>query len=80
MRYVYLVFLILFVAAVGVFAWQNLEPVELTFINQRLTASLALIVAAAYVLGMLTGWTVIGFLRRTMARVTARGQTPPAAH
>jgi uncharacterized integral membrane protein len=79
MRYFYLVLLIVILAAVIVFVVQNDEMVTLRFFQWRVTLRLAVLVAASYVLGMISGWSVFGFLRRSIRRVTDRtaAQRPP---
>ena len=57
-------------AAVILFVIQNNASVSIQFLNQELVAPLAGVVAGAYVLGMLSGWTVLGLLRRSVHRVT----------
>jgi hypothetical protein len=70
MRLVCLLFLLVFIGAVVAFALQNQEEIILTFFNLREPASIALVVGAAYVLGMFSGWTVVGMLRRSFRRAT----------
>jgi uncharacterized integral membrane protein len=77
MRSLCLLLLALFAAAVGFFAWQNHDDVTLKFWDRDLTVSLALVVAGAYLLGMLSGWTVVGMLRRGVERVIDRSGPPP---
>jgi len=70
MRFVYAIVLLLFVAVIGLFAFQNQEPVTLTFLQGNLPPwPLALVIGLVYVLGMLSGWTVVGFLRRGWHKV-----------
>jgi uncharacterized integral membrane protein len=76
MRIVYFLLLVLFVAVVGIFAWQNQVVVGVRFLDRAFEHSLAVVVGAAYLLGMLSGGTVIGLLRRSVRRVTAE---PPTA-
>ena len=57
-------------AVVVLFALENQQEVTLTFWNQSVKASVALVVGAAYALGMLSGWTVLGLVRRSWERVT----------
>lgn len=77
MRFLYLLILIILAGAVGIFAWQNSDRVVIHFDypgwKQDPTLPLALLVAIVYLLGMLTGWTVVGILRRSWREVT----TPP---
>lgn len=71
MRFILGVILLIFLGAVGVFAVQNTQTVRLSFLNWRLDAPIAFLAIAIYFLGMLSGWNVIAFLRRTINRVTA---------
>jgi uncharacterized integral membrane protein len=72
MRLFFFLVLLVLLAAVGIFAYENDDKVQIWFLNYSLTASLALIIGAAYVLGMLSGWSVVGFLKRSFERVTER--------
>ena len=72
MRFVYLLILLVVLAAVVVFAVQNNEEVTLRYFNQSLSSTLPVLIAVVYVLGMLTGWTFVGFVRRSVRRVTER--------
>ena len=70
MRFVCFVILLLVLAAVVVFAVQNNNSVTLNYLGSSLSTSLTVLIAAVYLLGMVSGWTVIGFLRRSLRRVT----------
>jgi len=72
MRFFYLSVLLVIAAAVAVFAVQNDGPVDLKYWDRSITAPLSLLIGAVYFLGMLSGWTVVGFLKRTVQRVTER--------
>jgi len=72
MRLVYLLLLLLAVAAVAVFAVQDNEPVTLEYFDRSVTCALPLLIAVVYLLGMVSGWTVIGLVRRSLRRVTER--------
>jgi hypothetical protein len=54
MRYLYFIILVLLLASVVVFAVQNNEVVTLHFLDRSISCSMPLLVAAVYVLGMLT--------------------------
>jgi uncharacterized integral membrane protein len=60
--------------AVAVFAVQNNEAVTLRYLDRSVSTSLPLLIAAVYVLGMVSGWTVVGFLKRSLRRVAERGK------
>ena len=70
MRLLCLLFLIAVGAAVTIFVMQNKGELTLTFFDQSLTAPVAAVVGVAYGLGMLTGWSVVGLLRRSFERAT----------
>ena len=74
MRIVYLLILLLALAAMGVFVVQNNETVTLLCLDRSLTCALPLLVAIVYLVGMVSGWTVIGLLRRSLQRVTEHGE------
>ena len=70
MRFVFGVILLIFLGAVGVFALQNTQSVALRFLNWSVSAPVALLSVAVYFLGMISGWSVVGFLRSSLSRVT----------
>jgi uncharacterized integral membrane protein len=71
MRYIYGFVLLMFLAAVGIFAVQNMQTVTVSFLGYKAEAPFALLAVGIYLLGMLTGWTVVGFVRSTLHRVRA---------
>jgi uncharacterized membrane protein YciS (DUF1049 family) len=71
MRFLCFLFLLVFVGAVAAFAYENMHTeVPLRFLEWSGTYTLPLVIAAAYVLGMFSGWTIVGMLRRSIYRVT----------
>jgi lipopolysaccharide assembly protein A len=70
MRLLCFVFLLAFAGAVGGFAYFNQDEVTVRFLEWSTTASLSHLAAVAYGLGMLSGWTIVGMLRRSIRRVT----------
>lgn len=58
-----------FVAVVAVFALQNERDITVVLFGQALTASVRLVVAAVFLLGMLSGWAVFDLLRRSAAQL-----------
>jgi putative membrane protein len=75
MRSVYLALLLLVLAAVVVFALQNNETVTLQFLDRSITCALPLLIVIVYLLGMVSGWTVIGLLRRSLRGATVRRES-----
>ena len=69
-----LCFLVLFclLGAIAYFAFQNQSPITVRFWEWSVTYPLSLVVAAVYVVGMLSGSTFVGMLRRTVHGVTKR--------
>ena len=77
MRYVWFLIFVIFVAIIGVFAFENSEPVAINYLDQSLSVQsihlpMSVLIGATYVLGMLTGWIAIGFLKRTVQHMTER--------
>ena len=72
MRVIYAILLLVFVAAIIIFAVQNNEPITIKFLGNSWELALALVIAAAYLLGMLSGWTVVGIVKKSLKRVTER--------
>jgi uncharacterized integral membrane protein len=71
MRFVYGLILVVILGAIGLFAAQNTETLTLKFWNQTLSGPIPLLIGAVYLLGMLSGWTLVGIMRRSFQRVTA---------
>jgi uncharacterized integral membrane protein len=74
MRWVYLALLLIIVAIIVVFIAQNRENETVTLFNQRITAPLSIFFVAVYFLGMWSGGTVVGFIRRAYQGATGRGE------
>ena len=68
MRIFYLVLLVLLVGITALFAVQNLQTITVTFFDWSVTLPIAIVVAGAYVLGMVSGGSVLAFLRWTLQR------------
>ena len=71
MRFILGALLLVFLGSVGIFAVQNTESVSVRFLNWGVTAPLAIVAIGIYLLGMLSGWSVVSFLRRSYRRVAA---------
>jgi uncharacterized integral membrane protein len=66
MRWIYLVIVILFVAAILIFAFQNLGIVTMSFIGFSVRAPLAILTVVVYVLGAFTGGSLFALLRHSL--------------
>jgi lipopolysaccharide assembly protein A len=65
MRWVYLLIIVVFALATLIFAVQNLDTVTVSFLSMRVAAPLALLVLIIYVLGAVTGSSLLALLRRS---------------
>ncbi|CAN5914438.1 hypothetical protein BH23PLA1_BH23PLA1_04940 [soil metagenome] len=74
MRYVWMALLIVILAAFAAFAVYNLQPMEVRFpfIETRLSAPAFLVMLVIYFLGMISGWSVLAFLRRSIHAASDR--------
>jgi lipopolysaccharide assembly protein A len=72
MRIIQGVLFLAFLAAIGVFAVQNMNVITVSFWNWNISQPIAIVIVAVYIVGMLSGWTVMAFARRSLRRVTER--------
>jgi uncharacterized integral membrane protein len=79
MRWVYLVLLLVIVTMIVVFVAQNHENETVTFFNRRMTAPLSFFIVAVYFLGMWSGGTVVGFIKRAYRHATEREEQKRAS-
>jgi putative membrane protein len=73
MRWVYLIIIVVFVAAIVIFVIQNGEMVTISFLGFSLRAPLAILAAIVYVLGAITGGSLFALLRKSVRESRARG-------
>ena len=69
-RFFYFVVFLILIGAIAIFAYQNSGAVPVQFLQWETSTTLAVVVGASYLLGMLSGWTVVGMLRRSFNRAT----------
>jgi len=62
--------LVAFAGAAALLAFENQQAVTLQVFGQSYVTNVPLLVAGTYFAGMLSGWTVVGILRRSLNRVT----------
>jgi len=74
MRYLQALVFVTFLFAIGIFAVQNRDVITVNFLNWNLSQPVALLSVVVYALGMLSGWTVVAFLRRSFRGATAKPQ------
>ena len=69
MRLIFFLFLLAFAGAAALLAYENQQEVTLTLFTRSLTTTVPILVGLTYLAGMLSGWTVVGMLRRSLNRV-----------
>jgi len=70
MRYVQAVVFLAFLVTIGTFAIQNRAVITVNFLTWNVSQSVAIVTGAVYLLGMLSGWTVLAFARGSFRRAT----------
>jgi len=70
MRWFYLFILLFLATAVGIFILQNNEPITLQYLGQRIECSPWVVLGIVYLLGMVSGGTVVGLVRHSIQRVS----------
>jgi putative membrane protein len=68
MRWIYLAVVVLFAIATLIFALQNLDVVTVSFLSFEMRLPLAVLTIIVYVLGALTGGSLLALLRRSYER------------
>jgi lipopolysaccharide assembly protein A len=74
MRFIQATILIVFLASVAAFALQNNVTTQVRFLTWEVAAPLSLLVVGVYLLGMVSGGAVLGFVRRSIRRVSEHPQ------
>ena len=75
MRYFQAVILLVFLAAIGIFAVQNRDVITVSFLTWNLSEPVALLTVVVYLIGMLSGWAVVAFVRESLRRITEHPPT-----
>lgn len=70
MRYAYIALAVLITAVVLLFKFQNLDSVTITLLSMNLTLPVSVFTVLVYVLGMMTGGALMGFMRIVYAGAT----------
>ena len=72
MRFIQAVIFLVLLGVLIIFAVQNSQIVTVQFLNWSVNSPIALMSVGVYLLGMLSGWTVVGFMGRSVRRVAER--------
>jgi len=65
MRWVYLTLIVVLAAATLIFIIQNRDLVTISFLGFSIRAPLAILIAAVYIVGAVTGGSLFALLRRS---------------
>jgi uncharacterized integral membrane protein len=68
-RFLQFLIFLTFLSVVGIFAVQNTDVLTFRFLNWSVTGPVALLAIVTYLVGMLSGWTVVSFAMRSMRRI-----------
>ena len=72
MRVINIIVLIAFLAVVGIFCAQNMDTTSVRFLNYGASLPLPALVLIVYLMGMVSGWAVVSYLRRSVRTLTER--------
>jgi uncharacterized integral membrane protein len=72
MRWIYLAVVVLFAAAIVIFAAQNRDMTTVSFLRMNMQMPLALLRIIVYVLGALTGGSLLALLRKSVRGARGR--------
>jgi uncharacterized integral membrane protein len=72
MRVLYIALIVLFTAVVVLFKFQNLQTATVSLFSASVTLPMSILVAGIYVLGMLTGSSLVALLRTWAAAARQR--------
>ena len=78
MRWIYLALLLAIVTVIVAFIIENNEDTPFKLFNKSINAPLSWVVIAVYFLGMWTGGTLVGFVKRAYYRATEPGEQKQA--
>lgn len=70
MRFISGLFLLALLVGLGYLAYENNRETSLNAWTWRADVPLPLLVGAVYVLGMVSGWWMVGLMKRSWQRVT----------
>ena len=72
MRFVHLAIIVIFTAIVLLFKFQNLQSATVSLFSASITLPMSVLVVLVYILGMVTGSSLLALLRKSAA-----GARPP---
>ena len=76
MRFFQATLLLVFLLSVAAFALQNNGLVSVSFLAWKLSAPMSVLIVGVYLLGMISGGAVFGFVRRSIRKVSEQPRPP----
>jgi lipopolysaccharide assembly protein A len=77
MRWLHMAVIVVFAAAIIVFAAQNLQIVTMSFLGFSARVPIAVLAAGAYLLGTVTGGSLLALLRQSIQGAKRRAVSTP---
>ncbi len=74
MRVINAAVLVVVAIAIAVFCFQNFVTVSVDFLGWSVALPLPALVLVVYLIGMISGWSVLSFLRRSLYKATEKPQ------
>lgn len=75
MRYIYIFLIVLITLIILIFMFQNFNSTTISFFSMSITLPLSFILFIIYILGMLTGGSVVGFIKVLIKKSKTKGET-----
>ena len=75
MRWIHLAIVVVFIAAIIIFAIQNMQVIRMAFLGYSVRAPIALLTIGVYVLGAITGGSLFALIRRSVSVARSIGAT-----
>jgi uncharacterized integral membrane protein len=72
MRFVYIALIVLITVAVLLFKVQNLDTVTVSFLSTSFTLPISILIILIYILGMVTGSSLLGLMRSIIRKASPR--------
>jgi uncharacterized integral membrane protein len=66
MRFFYSIVFLILASAMGIFALENRETMTIEYFGQSVTCSRSLMIGVVYLLGIVSGWIIVGLVRRAL--------------
>jgi uncharacterized integral membrane protein len=74
LRILYTALLILFIGGIVVFCFQNLDTVTVSYLGWTLSVPMPILILVVYLFGMVSGWGVFSFLKRSLKVATHKSE------